>query len=45
MIIYSEVLTPQDTALSDIAQGGPAAEWLALSQALQERSVASFKIL
>jgi hypothetical protein len=45
MIIYSEVLDPTGYRLSDLAEGGPAAaEWPALSQALQERSLSSFKI-
>ena len=46
MIIYWEVLNPTGYRLSDIAEGGPgAAEWQALSQALQVRSLSSFKIL
>ena len=46
MIIYSEILEPTGYRLSDLAEGGPAATaWPALSQALQERSQASFKIL
>ena len=46
MIIYCEVLAPTGYRLSDIAEGGPAAsEWPALSHALQERSLSSFKIL
>ena len=46
MIIYWEVLDATGYRLSDVAEGGPAAaEWAGLSQALQERSLASFKIL
>jgi hypothetical protein len=46
MIIYSEVMDTTRYRLADIAEGGPAAaEWPALSQALQERSLSSFKIL
>ncbi len=46
MIIYWEVLDATGYPLSDLAEGGPAAaEWAALSQALQERSRTSFKIL
>jgi hypothetical protein len=46
MIIYWEVLDATGYRLSDLAEGGPAAaEWPALSQALQERSRSSFKIL
>lgn len=46
MIIYSEALEETGYRLSDLTGGGPAAEkWPALSQALQERSLASFKIL
>jgi hypothetical protein len=46
MIIYSEILDPTGYRLSDVVEGGPAvSEWAALSQALQERSRASFKIL
>ena len=46
MIIYSEVLDPTGYRASDLAEGGPAAlEWPALSRALQERSLSSFKIL
>ena len=46
MIIYCEVLDATGYRLSDVAEGAPAAaEWAALSQALQERSLSSFKIL
>ena len=46
MIIYWEVLESTGYRLSDVAEGGPAAaEWPALSRALQERSLSSFKIL
>jgi hypothetical protein len=46
MIIYCEALDATGDRLSDVAEGGPAAaEWTALSQALQERSLSSFKIL
>ena len=46
MIIYWESLDATGYNLDDLAEGGPAAaEWPALSQALQERSLASFKIL
>jgi hypothetical protein len=46
MIIYSEILDPTGYRLSDVVEGGPAvSEWAALSQALQERSRTSFKIL
>ena len=46
MIIYSEILDPTGYRPSDLTEEGPAAaEWEALSQALQERSLSSFKIL
>ncbi|HET6821131.1 MAG TPA: hypothetical protein VFH34_00710 [Anaerolineales bacterium] len=46
MIIYSETLDATGYRLADITEDGPAAsEWAALSQSLQERSLASFKIL
>jgi hypothetical protein len=46
MIMYWEVLDATGYRLADIAEGGPAAaEWPALSQGLQERSLTSFKIL
>src|SRR5688572_13338477 len=46
MIIYSEALDATGYRPSNLAEGGPAAsEWVALSQALQERSLSSFKIL
>ena len=46
MIIYSETLDATGYRLADITEDGSAAsEWAALSQALQERSLASFKIL
>ena len=46
MIIYSEVLDATGYRLVDVAEDGPAAsEWTALSQALQERSLSSFKVL
>lgn len=46
MIIYSEVLDPTGYHLFDPAEGGPAAaEWGALSRALRERSLSSFRIL
>ena len=46
MIIYWEALDATGYRLADIAQGGPAAaEWGPLSQALQQRSLVSFKIL
>lgn len=46
MIIYLEGLEGTGYRLADLAEGGPAAsEWPALSQALQERSLSSFKIL
>jgi len=46
MIIYWEVLDATGYRLADFAQGGQvAAEWPALSQSLQERALASFKIL
>jgi hypothetical protein len=46
MIMYWEVLDATGYRLADIAEGGPAAaEWGPLSQALQERSLVSFKIL
>jgi hypothetical protein len=46
MIIYWEALDATGYRLADLAEGGPAAvEWPALSQELQERSLASFKIL
>lgn len=45
LIVYSEALAPTGYRLSDIIEDGPdAAEWAALSQGLQERSLASFKI-
>ena len=46
MIIYSELLEVTGYSLSDLTEGSPAAaEWTAISQALQERSLSSFKIL
>jgi hypothetical protein len=46
MIIYWEALDATGYRPSDLAEGGSAAaEWTGLSQALQERSLASFKIL
>jgi hypothetical protein len=46
MIIYWEALDAAGYRIADLAEGGPAAgEWPALSQALRERSLASFKIL
>jgi hypothetical protein len=46
MIIYWEDLDVTGYRLADLAEGGPAdAEWPVLSQALRERSLASFKIL
>jgi len=45
MIIYSEALGPTGYGASALSEGGPAAaEWPALSKALQERSLASFTI-
>jgi hypothetical protein len=46
MIIYLEVFDGTEYRLSDAAEEGPAAaEWTAISQALQERSLSTFKIL
>jgi hypothetical protein len=46
MIIYAEALDPTGYRLADISEGGQAAaEWQTISQTLQERSLASFKIL
>lgn len=46
MIIYSEALDATGYRLSDFAEGSPAAsEWEAISQALQERALSSFRIL
>lgn len=46
MIIYWEAMDATGYRLSDLAEGGPAAgKWPAISQALQERSLSSFKIL
>ena len=46
MIIYWETLDGTGYHLADLAENDPAAaEWTALSQALQERSLSSFKIL
>jgi hypothetical protein len=46
MIIYSENMHSTGYRHSDFAEGGPAAaEWSRISQALQERSLASFKVL
>jgi hypothetical protein len=46
MIIYSEVLEPTGYRAEDLAEGSPAAsEWSELSRVLQERSLASFRIL
>ena len=46
MIIYSEILDPTGYRASDLSEGGPsAAEWPALSQALQERALASSTII
>ena len=45
MIIYWEGLDATGYHLSEVAEGGPAAaEWAAISRALQERSLSSFKI-
>ena len=46
MIIYSETLESTEYSLADLSEGGPAAaEWTAISQALQERSLSSFQVL
>jgi len=45
MIIYWEALDATGDHLPDTAEAGRAAEWSALAQSLQERSLASFKIL
>jgi hypothetical protein len=46
MIIYWEILDATGYRIPDIAEGGPAAaEWQAISEALRERSLTSFKIL
>jgi hypothetical protein len=46
MIIYWESLDATGYRPADLAEGSPSAgEWPALSQALQERSLASFRIL
>jgi hypothetical protein len=46
IIMYWEALEPAGYRLTELVEGRPAAvEWPALSQALQERSLASFKIL
>ena len=46
MIIYSELLDATGYSSSDLTEGSPAtAEWAAISPALQERSLSSFKIL
>jgi hypothetical protein len=46
MIIYLESLAPTGFRAAELTDGGPAAaEWNAISQALQERSLSSFKIL
>ena len=46
MIIYSEALGPTGYHASELSEGGPAAaEWPALSKALQERSLASFTVI
>ena len=46
MIIYSEALDPTGYRPVDLAEGGSAAaEWPGLSHGLQERSLASFRIL
>ncbi len=46
MIIYWDVLDATGYRLPDLAEGGPdAAEWPALAQALQERSLSSFTVL
>jgi hypothetical protein len=46
MIIYWEALDATGYRISDVAEGGPAAEqWPALSESLLERSRSSFKIV
>ena len=45
MIMYWEALDATGYRLPDVAEGGPAAEWPTVPQSLQERSLASFKIL
>lgn len=46
MIIYWEALDATGYRASDLAENGPAAaEWIPISQALQNRSLSSFKIL
>jgi hypothetical protein len=46
MIIYWEALDATGYRISDIAEGGPSASaWAGLSHAVEERSLASFKVL
>jgi hypothetical protein len=46
MIIYSEKLDPSGTRAAELIERGPdTPEWIALSKALLERSLASFKII
>jgi hypothetical protein len=46
MIIYSEDLRSTGFRASDLSKEGPAAaEWEAISRALHERALSSFKIL
>lgn len=45
MIIYSEDLHSTGFRAADLTKEGSAAEWEAISQALQERALSSFKIL
>ena len=46
MIVYSEILDPTGYRASDFAEGSSTnEEWIAISNPLQEHSLASFKIL
>ena len=45
MIIYSEILDPTGYRAADFTEESAAKKWMTISKALQERSLASFKIL
>ena len=46
MIIYSEKIDPSRFRAAELMEQGPdAPEWIAISKALQERSLANFKII
>ena len=45
MIIYSEILDPTGYRAADFTEESAAKKWMTISKALQERSLASFKLL